>query len=117
MIDFIPLRERLLDLRRRALVVLAERSKDEITDTGLIDRLLEHKRLLESKSQFDTGADGLPGGDPDRRRAVVLAAALYETAQARNSYPAGGNSRTAPNRRKPEGRRALLRHPRPKSRG
>ncbi len=36
MIDFMPLRERLLDLRRRALVVLAERSKDEITDTGLL---------------------------------------------------------------------------------
>ncbi len=36
MINFMPLRERLLDLRHRALVVLAERSKDEITDTGLL---------------------------------------------------------------------------------
>ncbi len=36
MIDFMPLREKFFDLRRRALVILAERSKDEITDTGLI---------------------------------------------------------------------------------
>ena len=36
MIDFMPLRERLLDLRRRALGQHHERSKDEITDTGLL---------------------------------------------------------------------------------
>ncbi len=36
MIDFMPLRERLFDLRRRVLVMLAKRSKDKITDTKLI---------------------------------------------------------------------------------
>ncbi len=36
MIDFMPLRERLLYFRRRALGQHHERSKDEITDTGLL---------------------------------------------------------------------------------
>ena len=36
MIDFMPLRERLLYLRRRALGQHHERSKDDITDTGLL---------------------------------------------------------------------------------
>ncbi len=57
MIDFMPLRERLLDLRHRALVVLAERSKDEITDTGLLvfekgERKTE-AYLYVLKSRFD----------------------------------------------------------------
>ena len=39
MIDLTPLRERLLDLRHRTLVMLAERSKDKITDTGLISKV------------------------------------------------------------------------------
>ena len=36
MTDFLPLRGRLLDLRRRTLDLLAERSADEITDAGLL---------------------------------------------------------------------------------
>ena len=80
-------------------------------DTGLIDR------MLEGKSQFGNGEDGLPGGDPDRRRAAVLAAALFETAQARNSHPAGGNFRSSPSRWKTEGRRSLLRRALPESGG
>ncbi len=36
MTDFMPLRERLLYLRRRALGQHHERSKDDITDTGLL---------------------------------------------------------------------------------
>ncbi len=57
MIDFMPLRERDLDLRRRALVALAEHSKDEITDTGLLvfekgERKTE-AFLYVLKSRFD----------------------------------------------------------------
>ncbi|MCH8266524.1 MAG: acetyl-CoA carboxylase biotin carboxylase subunit [Acidobacteria bacterium] len=89
-------------------------------DTGLLDRLLEHKRLeherlLEHKKIGNDKGARLHESpeDADRRRAAILAAALYEEAQARNAHPDSGNSRPSHNRWKLEGRRSLLRHPLP----
>ena len=83
-------------------------------DTGLLDRLLEHKRLEHKKIGAGTG-DLLTESpeEADRRRAAVLAAVLYAEAQARNAHPDSGNSRPSHNRWKLEGRRSLLRHPLP----
>ncbi len=36
MIDFAPLREKLISLRRKTLALLAERSEDTLTDAGLL---------------------------------------------------------------------------------
>ena len=36
MVDLTPLPNKLLDLRRRTLTLLAERSEDEVSDAGLI---------------------------------------------------------------------------------
>ena len=84
-------------------------------DTGLLDRMLEHKRLLEHKKMRNDAGVLLHESpeDVDRRRAAVLAAALNEEAQARNSHPDSGNSGPSHNRWKLEGRRSLLRHPLP----
>ncbi len=58
MTDFGPLRDQLHGLRRRTLVVLAERSKDAITDTGLIGLVGDIQTTLAVFNEEARGRNG-----------------------------------------------------------